>query len=208
VGAWIEAAVDALVRLVNAWGYPGIFLMMLVESSFVPFPSEIALIPAGYLAQQGQMDPGLAVASGVAGSLGGALINYALAHWLGRAFIAWLARFGHWFALGLHHLEASERYFASHGEITTFLGRLIPGIRQLISIPAGLARMNLARFLLYTGLGAGLWSTILVGIGFAAGHSEEVWRPLLREATLWVLLVVALLLAGYVYMHRRSERLQ
>jgi membrane protein DedA with SNARE-associated domain len=208
VGAWIEAAVDGLLELVNAWGYTGIFLMMLVESSFVPFPSEVALIPAGYLAQQGKMDPFLAVASGVAGSLGGALINYGLAWWLGRSFLAWLARFGRWFALGQHHLEAAERYFASHGEITTFVGRLIPGIRQLISIPAGLSRMSLARFLLYTALGAGIWSAILVAIGFAAGQSEELWRPLLREATLWVLLAMALLVAVYVYVHRRAERIR
>jgi membrane protein DedA with SNARE-associated domain len=208
VGAWIEAAIDGLLGLVKAWGYTGIFVMMLVESSFVPFPSEVALIPAGYLAQQGEMDPVLAVASGVAGSLGGALINYGLALWLGRSFLAWLARFGRWFALGQRHLLASERYFASHGEITTFVGRLIPGIRQLISIPAGLSRMHLARFLLYTTLGAGIWSTILVAIGFVAGESEDVWRPLLREATLWVLVAVILLVAGYVYLHRRAERIR
>jgi membrane protein DedA with SNARE-associated domain len=204
----MEAAVDGLLGLVKAWGYTGIFVMMLVESSFVPFPSEVALIPAGYLAYQGEMDPLLAVACGVAGSLGGALINYGLAFWLGRTFLAWLARFGPWFALGQRHLQAAERYFASHGEITTFVGRLIPGIRQLISIPAGLSRMNLARFLGYTGLGAGLWSAILVAIGFVAGGSEEVWRPLLREATLWVLLAMALLVAGYVYLHRRMERIR
>ena len=208
MGAWIEAAIDGLLELVKAWGYGGIFVMMLVESSFVPFPSEVALIPAGYLAQQGELDPFLAVACGVAGSLGGALINYGLAFWLGRSFLAWLGRFGRWFALGQHHLVAAERYFESHGEITTFVGRLIPGIRQLISIPAGLSRMNLARFLLYTGLGAGLWSGILVAVGFIAGESEEVWRPLLREATLWVLLALALLVVGYVYVHRRAERIR
>jgi membrane protein DedA with SNARE-associated domain len=208
VGAWLEALIDGIVGLVQSWGYTGIFVMMLVESSFVPFPSEVALIPAGYLASQGKMDPVLAVLAGVCGSLGGALINYGLALWLGRGFLAWLARFGRWFALGQHHLDASERYFQSHGEITTFVGRLIPGIRQLISIPAGLSRMNLFKFLLYTSLGAGLWSAVLVVVGFLAGESEEIWRPLLQQATVWLVAGMVLLVAAYLALHRWSGRLR
>jgi membrane protein DedA with SNARE-associated domain len=206
VGEWLEIAVDWLVATIFAWGYPGIFVLMTIESSFVPFPSEVVLIPAGYLAAQGKMDAVAATGSGLAGSLFGAFVNYGLALWLGRPFFAWLERTLAWIPVG-DHLVASERYFARHGEITTFVGRLIPGIRQLISLPAGLARMSAARFALYTGLGAGMWSTVLVAIGFWAGENEETWRPLLRDATLWVVAAGAALLGGYVWLHRRTSRI-
>ena len=179
--------------------------MMAVESSFVPFPSEVALIPAGYLASQGEMNAFLATGAGVAGSLVGAFVNYGLALWIGRPFVRFVERVGRFLPGGASGLEATDRYFESHGEITTFVGRLIPGIRQLISIPAGLSRMSVARFGLYTGLGAGLWSAILVAVGYLAGASEELWRPLLRDATLWVLAGLALLVGGYVWVHRRAS---
>ena len=104
-------------------------------------------------------------------------------------------------------VEASERFFRRHGEITTFVGRLIPVVRQLISLPAGFARMNVARFALYTGLGAGIWSAVLVAIGWWAGTNEETWRPLLREASLWLLAGAAALVALYIYVHRRGSRI-
>ncbi len=197
----LETAVDWLVATVQEWGYLGIFMMMTVESSFVPFPSEVAMIPAGYLVAQGKMDATLAVGAGLGGSLIGAFINYGLALWLGRAIIE---RIGHWFFIREAQLDAAERYFDSHGEITTLLARLIPGIRQLISVPAGLARMNVARFGLYTGLGAGFWSAILVAIGYAAGANEEMWRPLLRNATQWIIGGVIVAIGLYVYVHRRA----
>ncbi len=188
--------------LVRDWGYPGIFAMMAVESSFVPFPSEVALIPAGYLVSQGEMNALLATAAGLGGSLLGAFVNYGLAVWVGRPFVRFVERVpGARDALG-----RSERYFLSHGEITTFVGRLIPGIRQLISIPAGLARMSLVRFGAFTALGAGLWSAVLVTIGYLAGQSEELWRPLLREATIWIVGGAIVLVGGYVYLHRRASR--
>jgi membrane protein DedA with SNARE-associated domain len=200
----LEAVAVWVVEQVRDWGYLGIFVMMTIESSFVPFPSEIAMIPAGYLAAKGQMSAAGALLAGIAGSLAGAYVNYVLSITLGRAV---LLRIGRFVLLGASQLEASERYFARHGEITTFVGRLIPGIRQLISIPAGVARMRLDRFTLYTGLGAGIWCAILVGIGFWAGENEEVWRPLVPKATLWVLLGVGVLVAGYVWLHRRAERI-
>jgi membrane protein DedA with SNARE-associated domain len=108
---------------------------------------------------------------------------------------------------GRNQLAASERFFRLHGEITIFVGRWLPAIRQLISLPAGLARMNIVRFVLYTLLGSGLWSSVLVAIGWWAGAQEEVWRPLLREATLWLVLGVGLLVVCYVYLHRRAGRI-
>ncbi len=199
----LELVVDWVVARVQEWGYGGIFAMMFVESSFVPFPSEVALIPAGYLASKGLMDPVLATLAGLGGSLGGAILNYGLALWLGRPLLERVARY---FGVGQGQFDSAERYFARHGEITTFAGRLVPGVRQLISIPAGLAHMNIPRFVLYTGLGAGLWSAILVAIGFIAGENEEQWRPLFRDATVWLLLGGGLMVALYLYLHRRRER--
>ena len=203
MGSGIELAIDWVVGQVREWGYAGVFIMMAVESSFVPFPSEVALIPAGYLASKGEMNAVLATGAGVLGSLTGASINYALALWLGRRFVDRIARI----IPGTEGaLAASERFFRRHGEISTFVGRLIPGIRQLISLPAGLARMNVARFGLYTALGAGIWSTILVAVGWWAGASEETWRPLLREATLWVVVGAAGIVGVYVVLHRWAGR--
>ena len=199
----LELVVDWVVARVQEWGYGGIFAMMFVESSFVPFPSEVALIPAGYLASKGLMDPVLATLAGLGGSLGGAILNYGLALWLGRPLLERVARY---FGVGQGQFDSAERYFARHGEITTLAGRLVPGVRQLISIPAGLAHMNIPRFVLYTGLGAGLWSAILVAIGFIAGENEEQWRPLFRDATVWLLLGGGLMVALYLYLHRRRER--
>ena len=185
---------------VHEWGYPGIFVMMFVESSFFPFPSEVAMVPAGYLAAQGHMDPYVATGAGIAGSLGGAFFNYYLALRLGLPV---LERFGKWILVGPSQFEVAERFFANHGEITTFTARLIPGVRQLISIPAGLARMRIDLFALYTSLGAGIWSAILVAVGYWAGEHEDAWRPLLRQATLWVLAALVLLVAAYVWIKRR-----
>lgn len=199
----LETAAFWIVERVQDWGYLGLFVMMFIESSFFPFPSEVAMIPAGYLAARGEMDPVLATGAGIAGSLGGAFLNYYLALWLGLPMVERIARY---FLVRPERFEAAERYFEQHGEVTTFVARLIPGVRQLISVPAGLARMRIARFALYTALGAGIWSATLVAIGFVAGASEDTWRPLLREATGWIVGAVVLLVAGYVFLHRRAER--
>ncbi len=206
MSAWLGSVVAWVVDLVREWGYGGIFLMMAVESSFVPFPSEVALIPAGYLASQGEMSPWLATLAGLAGSLVGAFVNYGLALYVGRPFLQMVEGIDRWLPGKGSGLERAEHYFERHGEITTFVGRLIPAIRQLISIPAGLARMPLWRFGFYTGLGAGLWSAVLVAIGYAAGESEEVWRPLLQRYTVWLILGAVSLVAAYVWGQRRRSR--
>ena len=144
-----------LVDLIFDWGYAGIFILMSIESSFIPFPSEIVLIPAGYLASKGEMHMGLVMLSALGGSMIGAYINYFLALMLGRRF---LRRYGKYFFIGESALVKMDEYFAKHGHISTFIGRLVPGIRQLISIPAGMAKMNLAVFSIFTALGASLWA--------------------------------------------------
>jgi len=198
----LTGAIDWVLATVHDWGYTGIVVMMTIESSFIPFPSEVAMIPAGYLAAQGRMDPFLATLAGIAGSLIGALVNYVLALYLGRPAVE---RIAGWFFVGPDKLDSADLFFARHGEITTFVGRLIPVIRQLISLPAGFARMNLARFALYTGLGAGLWSAVLVAIGYWVGANEDLWRPMLQKVTLWLLGGIAVLVIGYVTYQRRRE---
>jgi membrane protein DedA with SNARE-associated domain len=191
-----------LVDTILGLGYPGIFLLMAVESSFVPFPSEVVLVPAGYLVAKAQMNMGIVMAMALLGSLTGAVVNYYLALLLGLPL---LRRFGRYFFISEATLEKLERFFEAHGPISTFSGRLIPGIRQLISIPAGLARMPMAPFMAYTALGAGLWSFILVLLGYFIGENESLLHTYLREITFAVLGLVGLLLAGYFYRLRKKE---
>ncbi len=179
--SWVVATVDS-------WGYFGIFVSMFLESSFFPFPSEVVMIPAGYLAFQGKMNLFMAIFSGVAGSLFGALFNYFLAAKYGRPF---LLRYGKYFFLKPESLQKLEEFFAKHGDISTFNGRLIPGIRQYISMPAGLARMPLGKFSLYTILGAGIWVSVLALLGYYLGANEEQVAQYLKSATLIAMLFIA-----------------
>lgn len=198
----MQAIVDWILQAVGTIGYPGIFLLMLLESSFFPFPSEVVMIPAGYLAFQGTMNPVVAVLTGTAGSLAGGLLNYYLALHLGRRI---LLRFGKYFLLGPSALDKIETYFAKHGEISTFNGRLIPGVRQYISLPAGLARMHVGKFSLYTSLGAGIWVVILTLLGYVMGSQEELLRENLHKITIGALIFVAVSSAIYILYHRRRS---
>jgi len=197
--------VQTIVTTVGAWGYPGIFLMMALESSFFPFPSEVVMIPAGYLAYKGEMNIALAIVSGLGGSLFGALFNYWLALKLGRPF---LMRYGKYVLVKEHTLQRMEDFFARHGHISTFTGRLIPAVRQYISLPAGLARMNLAVFSFYTSLGAGIWVTILAVLGYTLGHNEEAIRNNLHLITLITLGAVAVIVLLYVRLKLKKKVLR
>ena len=197
----IHELAQALVDLIFEWGYLGIFLLMVVESSFIPFPSEIVLVPAGYLASKGDMSIAYIMLSGVGGSLVGAFINYYLALTLGRKI---LQKYGKYFFIQESALVKMETYFRRHGHISTFTGRLIPGIRQLISIPAGLARMNLAQFSLYTSLGAGIWALILTLLGYFIGANEELIKEYLQQITFGV--VILLVIIAYVYYRYQKKK--
>lgn len=190
----IEHFAHILVDWIFDLGYIGIFLLMAVESSFIPFPSEVVLIPAGYLAYQGQMHVVLILLSALLGSLVGAFINYYLALHLGRRF---LERFGKYVFISQETLQKLDRFFADHGHISTFTGRLIPGIRQLISVPAGIAKMDIKLFALYTAFGALLWSIVLVALGYFIGENQELIHKYLKEITYITLVSVGLLLFWY-----------
>lgn len=200
---------SSLLALISKLGYFGIFLGMTIESSFFPFPSEVILIPAGTLVSKGEMVLGLVFLAGLSGSLLGAFINYFLALFLGRKTVDYLiSRHGKKFFLTEKSLIRSDNYFRKHGEITTFIGRFIPGIRQLISLPAGFSKMNLLKFTLYTGLGAGIWAAVLIYIGIFFGNNAEWINGNLRILTYLVLLVALIVLVLYVLLNKRKNRIQ
>ena len=150
-----------------------IALLMAIESSFIPFPSEVVVPPAAYMAATtGELNVFLVVFFATVGAVIGALVNYFLALYLGRPLVYRFAesRIGHMCLIDREKVEKAERYFDEHGAVGTFFGRLVPAVRQLISIPAGLARMGLGRFMFYTMLGAGIWNSILAGMGWYIGH--------------------------------------
>ena len=199
----IKELAQTLVDLIFDWGYIGIFCLMAVESSFIPFPSEIILIPAGYLASQEQMSITMIMFSALGGSLVGAFINYYLALSMGRRI---LQKYGKYFFIKESAVEKMDDYFAKHGHISTFIGRLIPGIRQLISIPAGLARMNLVVFSIYTALGAGIWALILTMLGYFIGENQELIDTYLKQITITVLVVLFLLGSWYTYYQKTKSQ--
>ena len=190
----IHELAQLLVDLIFDWGYLGIFIMMAIESSFIPFPSEIVLIPAGYLASQGEMSLGMIMLSALGGSMVGALINYFLAFTLGRTI---LEKYGKYFFIKQATLVKMDTYFLKHGAISTFTGRLIPGVRQLISIPAGLCKMDIVKFSAYTALGAGIWALILTLLGYFIGENEELINTYLKQITIVVMLVLVIISAIY-----------
>lgn len=161
---------DVLIQWVlEHLSYWVIVVFMAIESSFIPFPSEVIVPPAAWLAAAGgELNIFLVVLSATLGAVIGALVNYGLALWLGRPIVYAFAnsRIGHVCLIDQEKVETAERFFDKHGAVSTFVGRLIPAVRQLISIPAGLARMGLTRFVLFTTLGAGIWNTVLAALGY------------------------------------------
>lgn len=154
--------------------YLFVFVFMVIESSFIPFPSEVIVPPAAYLAcTKGDMNIFMVVLAATAGAIVGALINYYLALWIGRPIVYKFAnsRFGHACLIDQAKVEKAEQYFDKHGAMSTFIGRLVPAVRQLISIPAGLARMKMVQFIVFTGLGAMIWNIILAALGWWLGKT-------------------------------------
>jgi membrane protein DedA with SNARE-associated domain len=201
-----HSLVDFLVSTIGKLDYLGIFLLMTLESSFIPFPSEVVLIPAGVLVSQGQMTFSLVLTAAILGSLAGAFINYFLALKLGRKAINLLLRkYGSLFFLNENHLKKSDLFFSKHGEITTFTGRLIPMIRQLISLPAGFSKMNLRKFSVYTALGAGIWSFILISLGILFGENISLIEQNLKTISIWVILSILILIIVYIIIKKKKK---
>ncbi|MDY5597422.1 MAG: DedA family protein [Kiritimatiellia bacterium] len=207
----LASHLDQIAAMAPTWGYVFIFVFMAVESSFIPFPSEIVMIPAGFLAARGELslhaafpDLAVAIAVGLLGSLLGAYVNYFLSAFLGKPF---LRRYGKWFFLSPAALDRACEIFNRYGNLATFVCRLLPAIRQLISIPAGIARMPFGAFTLYTALGAGIWTAVLALTGFWLGRTagditylELVHRgkAFIDGNMVWVVLALALLVAIHI----------
>ena len=197
----LTTVINFIVETVSSLGYAGIFIMMFLESSFFPFPSEVVMIPAGYLAYKGEMNMYLVILFGILGSLAGALFNYYFAIKLGRTF---LMKYGKYVLISEETILKMEDFFKKHGHISTFSGRLIPVVRQYISLPAGLARMNLFVFSLYTSLGAGIWVAILAVLGYYLGGNEALIKEYLH--TIIVVILILLTILGFWYYKRVKNK--
>lgn len=206
---------QTMIQRVEGWyaknmNYGSITALMAVESSFIPFPSEIVIPPAVYVAGHEESSLNASpsyilnvlfiVLFGTLGAMIGAIINYFLSLWLGRPIIYAFAdsKAGHLLLLSSEKIRKAEDYFNNHGKVSTFVGRLIPGIRQLISIPAGLARMHFGSFLLYTFLGAFLWNTILALLGYIAHGQADLINRYSHELSVIILALLAILVVYFV----------
>ncbi|MGM0533193.1 MAG: DedA family protein [Campylobacterota bacterium] len=198
----MQPVVDFILESVSGMGYWGIFFLMALESSFFPFPSEVVMVPAGYLVYKGEMNMFLVLISGIGGSLFGALVNYYIAARWGRAF---MLRWGRYMFINPQKLAKMERFFSDHGHISTFSGRLIPGVRQYISFPAGLAKMDLAQFSIYTSFGAGIWVAILALLGYYIGGQEALIKQYLHIIIIALLILLALLAYFYIRGVKRDK---
>lgn len=206
---------ESLVMKVENWyannmNYLSITLLMTIESSFIPFPSEVVIPPAAYVA--GKEDSNLhmtdnyivnvllIISFGTIGALLGAIINYILAMWLGRPIIYAFAdsKIGHLCLLSSEKVKKAEDYFNDHGKVSTFVGRLIPGIRQLISIPAGLSKMNFGQFLLYTFLGASIWNVVLALLGYIAHGQMELIHTYSHELSIAIMALLGIVVVYFV----------
>jgi len=198
-----SAIISWIVATIGQLGYIGIVCLMFLESSFFPFPSEVVIPPAGYLASTGQMELIPVIIAGILGSLLGALFNYWLSLKVGRPFFI---RYGRYLMISRHTFEKAEKFFRRHGHISTFIGRLLPGVRQYISLPAGIARMNLPQFCLFTALGSGIWVTILAVLGYMIGENATLINAYLHRIT--IVLAAACLIVGIAYcrFRKRSKR--
>lgn len=193
--------INFIVNFVDSWGYFGIFFMMFLESTFFPFPSEVAMIPAGYLAYQGKMSVLLAFLAGTFGSLSGAIFNYFLCYYFGRNLVE---KYGKYVGITEEKMQKFESFFNKHGEISTFNCRLIPGIRQYISLPAGLAKMHFGRFSFFTTLGAGIWVAILIALGYFLGANQELITQKLHIITIVLLVFVVIISIIYYFMYKKK----
>ena len=202
LSAMFSSLINWLVDVIGHMGYPGIVGLMFLESSFFPFPSEVVVPPAGYLAWKGEMNLLLVILAGIAGSILGGLFNYWIAVKWGRPIFE---KYGKYFFVTHESLDKAEVFFLKHGHISTFTGRLIPVIRQYISLPAGLARMPLGQFCLYTALGSGIWVVVLALTGYFLGSNQDIIHQEIRKISVLLIAACGILTAAYIWRYRKKE---
>jgi len=193
----LHTVINYLVEVVWAMGYIGIFVLMFLESSFFPFPSEVVMIPAWYLAYQWEMNIYLVILIWLTGSLAGAWFNYLLASKFWRKF---LEKF-----IEVDKLDKLDTFFDKHWPISTFNWRLIPVVRQYISFPAGLSKMNWWKFTIYTALWAWIWVTVLALLWYFLGKEENLRKPYLKEITIITIIFIIILSVWYYYLQKRKS---
>ena len=198
---YFQITLDYLVLLVDKIGYLGIFIGMFLESTFVPIPSEIIMLPAGIAAAEGRFNLYLIIFIGILGNLLGAIFNYYLAIYCGRKIIL---KIGKYFFIKEQTITNIEIFFAKHGAISTFTGRLIPGVRHYISLPAGIAKMHFGKFCLYTAAGSSLWVTILTYLGFLMGKNKELLTGYLHIAIKYCLVFCVVLISIYLILNYKK----
>lgn len=200
--------INLLLALSAKMGYFGVVFLMTIESSFVPFPSEVVILPAAYLSQQGEMNIVLVILAGIFGSLLGATINYILAFTLGRKVIYSLAncKFAKILLISEQKIIKAEQYFLRYGNIATFIGRLVPAVRQLISIPAGFSKMNFKKFIFYTFLGSGIWTTILGILGYAFGVNKEVLHKYYQEISVFFIVIAVIFILFLIFKRNKVAK--
>lgn len=199
---YILDLVKILVDFAHNAGYFGIFIMTFLESTFLPIPSEITMIPAGYLIYQDAMNAPMVVFSSLAGTLMGSCFSYYIAMKYGRLIVV---NYGKYFFMNNEKLLKIEQFFANHGAISTFTGRLIPGVRHFISFPAGLAKMHFGKFCLYTGIGGSAWVMTLLILGYKIGENEELISEWLTIITITILAICSILAAIYIKKHLNKK---
>ncbi len=185
----LEAFAQYLVTLIYQFNYFGILIAMTIESTFIPLPSELILIPAGYLWYIGTLNPFLIILVSIIGAIIGSYFSYWLGEKLGRPFIE---KHKKWFLLNDERLEKLDLFFNKYGFASIFLARLIVGVRHYISFPAGFAKMNKSKFILYTVLGSGLWSIVLMCLGYFIGTQMELIKAYLLYFTIVMVAIVCL----------------
>jgi len=198
IASWVTSIIAKI-------GYLGVLVLMTIESSFIPFPSEVVILPAAYLAQQGKMNIYLVVIAGIIGSILGALINYYLASTLGRKIIYTLAdkRFFKFLLITPEKVNKAEKYFLKYGNISTLIGRLVVGVRQLISIPAGFSKMKLSSFIFYTTLGSSIWVVILAVFGYSFGSNQKQLEKYYSEIS-WFFVILAAIFIAYLIIKKKK----
>lgn len=196
-----EEGIYYFLKFFEKTSYFGIFVLMVIESSFIPFPSEIVIPPAAYLAYKGKLSLVGVILSGTLGSLAGALLNYYLALKLGRpAFQHLVKKYGKYILLTEYSLQKVDLFWNNHGTFSTFIGRLLPGIRQIISIPAGFAKMRLFIFCLYTTLGAFIWVTFLALCGYFFGKNENLLKEYLQQGSYTIIFIAVFVISLYIFL--------
>jgi len=201
----VETFASWLVDVVQGFGYLGLFITMFFGNALVPIPVEAIMIPAGYLVEQHQMNVWLVMASAIFGDISGSLFSYYVARHFGRRF---LFAYGKYLFFTHDKIEMLDKFFAGHGEISVLTGRLIPGLRHFMAFPAGLSHMNVKKFTTYTGVGGGLWMSILVLVGYVIGGNKALVKHYMPYVEAAIIGGVIMMVIWYVRRHRRKLREQ